>query len=118
MDCPLTNQGPYTRNVQENPANEISLYLSLSLDQSHEGLQRDASRGLRDEGPCVVEKWCFGRPVPSVETTFTRPNPFGDGTGRNAASIPVCCPCAIQSRPFGLPYGLFFTTQGPESLKI
>ena len=27
----------------------------------------------------------------------------------------MCCPCAIQIRPFGLPYGLFFTTQGPES---
>jgi hypothetical protein len=27
----------------------------------------------------------------------------------------VCCPCAIQIRPFGLSYGLFFTTQGPES---
>jgi len=37
------------------------------------------------------------------------------GRGRNGGSIPVCCPCAIQIRPFGLPYGLFFTTQGPES---
>jgi len=27
----------------------------------------------------------------------------------------VCCPCAIQIGPFGLPYGLLFTTQGPES---
>ena len=27
----------------------------------------------------------------------------------------MCCPCAIQRTPFGLPYGLFFTTQGPES---
>jgi hypothetical protein len=30
-------------------------------------------------------------------------------------SIPDICPCAIQSRPFGLPYGYFFTTQGHES---
>jgi len=30
-------------------------------------------------------------------------------------SIPDLCPCAIQSRPFGLPYGYFFTTQGHES---
>jgi len=38
-------------------------------------------RGLqRDSGPCVVKKWRFGRPVPSAETTFTRPNPAGDGT--------------------------------------
>ena len=36
--------------------------------------------GLRDSGPCVVKKWRFGRPVPSVETTFTRPNPVGDVT--------------------------------------
>ena len=28
---------------------------------------------LRDSGPCVVKKWRFGRPVPSVENTFTRP---------------------------------------------
>ena len=35
---------------------------------------------LRDSGPCVVRKWRFGRPVPSVETTFTRPNPVGDVT--------------------------------------
>ena len=27
----------------------------------------------------------------------------------------MCCPCAIQITPFGLPYGLFFTTQGHES---
>jgi len=27
----------------------------------------------------------------------------------------VCCPCAIQIRPFALSYGLFFTTQGLES---
>jgi hypothetical protein len=33
-----------------------------------------------DSGPCVVNKWRFGRPVPSVETTFTRPIPVGDGT--------------------------------------
>jgi hypothetical protein len=30
-------------------------------------------------------------------------------------SIPDLCACAIRSRPFGLPYGLCFTTQGPES---
>jgi len=30
-------------------------------------------------------------------------------------SISDVYPCAIQSRPFGLPYGLFFTTQWPES---
>ena len=30
----------------------------------------------------------------------------------------MCCPCAIQIRPFGLPYGLFFTTQGPESRRL
>ena len=35
---------------------------------------------LRDSGPCVVRKWRFGRPVPNVETTFTRPNPGGDVT--------------------------------------
>ena len=35
--------------------------------------------------------------------------------GRNGGSIPVCCPCAIQIRRFGQPYGLFLTTQGPES---
>ena len=29
-------------------------------------------------------------------------------------SIPDLCPCAKQSRPFGLPYGLFLTKQGPE----
>ena len=27
----------------------------------------------------------------------------------------MCCPCAIQIRPFALSYGLFFTTQGLES---
>jgi len=27
----------------------------------------------------------------------------------------VCCPCAIQIRRFGQSYGLFLTTQGPES---
>ena len=35
---------------------------------------------LRDSGPCVVRKWRPGRPVPSVETAITRPNPVGDGT--------------------------------------
>jgi hypothetical protein len=30
-------------------------------------------------------------------------------------SFPDLCPCGIQSRSFDLPYGLFFTTQGPES---
>jgi hypothetical protein len=35
---------------------------------------------LRDSDPCVVKKWRSGRPVPSVETSFTRPNPVGDGT--------------------------------------
>jgi len=38
------------------------------------------SRDLRDSGPCVVRKWRLGRPVPSVETAITRPNPVGDGT--------------------------------------
>jgi len=33
-------------------------------------------------------------------------------------SIPDLCPCAIPSRPFGLPYGVIFTTQGPESHRI
>jgi len=37
-------------------------------------------RQLRDSGPCVVRKRRFGRPIPSVETTFTRPNPVGDVT--------------------------------------
>ena len=27
----------------------------------------------------------------------------------------MCCPCAIQIRRFGQSYGLFLTTQGPES---
>ena len=46
MDCPLTNHGPYTftsrigAKRQENPANQISV--DLSVDQSHKGLQRDA----------------------------------------------------------------------------
>jgi hypothetical protein len=31
------------RNVPENPANEMSV--DLPLDQSNQGLQRDASRG-------------------------------------------------------------------------
>jgi hypothetical protein len=37
---------------------------------------------LRDAGPCVVTEWRFGRPrpVPIVETTFTRPNPVGGRT--------------------------------------
>jgi hypothetical protein len=43
----------------------------LGLDLNHE---------LRGSRPCVVRKWRFGRPVPSVETTFTRPIPVGDGT--------------------------------------
>jgi len=30
-------------------------------------------------------------------------------------SIPDRCPCAIQIRPFELPYGLFITTQGHGS---
>ena len=30
----------------------------------------------------------------------------------------MCCPCAIQSRPFGLPYALIFTTKGPESRSV
>ena len=44
MQCPLTNQEPYTftnrigANEQENPAHQISV--DLSLDQSYEGLQR------------------------------------------------------------------------------
>ena len=44
MQCPMANQGPYTftnkigANEQENPANQISV--DLSLDQSYEGLQR------------------------------------------------------------------------------
>jgi hypothetical protein len=29
-------------------------------------------------------------------------------------SIPDRCPCAIRVRPFELPYGLSFTTQGYE----
>jgi len=35
---------------------------------------------LRDSAPCVVKIWRFGRPVLSVEITFTRPNPVGDVT--------------------------------------
>ena len=50
MDRPLTNQRPYTvtnligGTCKETPANEISvdLSLSLSLDQSYEGLQHYA----------------------------------------------------------------------------
>ena len=43
MDCPLTNQGPYTFTFKigakraKDPANQISV--NHSLDQSHEGLQ-------------------------------------------------------------------------------
>jgi len=42
MDCPLTNQGPYTftnrigANEQENPANQISVDLSLETNTSTE----------------------------------------------------------------------------------
>ena len=40
-------------------------------------------------------------------------------SGRRCDQMPLSihdlCPCAIQSRPFGLPYVLFFTTQGAES---
>jgi hypothetical protein len=39
-----------------------------------------SGRVLRDSGPCVVKKWRIGRPVPSVDTTFTRSNPVGDVT--------------------------------------
>jgi hypothetical protein len=48
MHCPLTNHGPCTftfrigDKLQENPDNQFSV--DLSLYQSHEGLQRDASR--------------------------------------------------------------------------
>ena len=30
----------------------------------------------------------------------------------------MCCPCAIQIRRFGQSYGLFLTTQGPESRRM
>jgi len=52
-DCPLTNEG-YTftnkigANELQNPANQISEDLSLSLAQSHEGLE-----GLRRPGDWV-----------------------------------------------------------------
>ena len=42
----------------------------------------------------VSKKKCFGRPVPSVETTFTRPNPVGDVTKcRCRYQISVLAPC-------------------------
>ena len=43
-------------------------------------------------------------------------------SGRRCDQMPLSilhlCPCAIQSRPFALPYGLFFKTQGPESRSL
>jgi hypothetical protein len=64
-------------------------FCSELVDQRPTGVPRVVIRSLdwpkccqvlRDSGPCVVKKWRFGRPVPSVETTFTWPNPVGDGT--------------------------------------
>ena len=43
------------RNMQEHPANKISV--DLSLDQSHEGLQRDASHAESGFKECSRTKW-------------------------------------------------------------
>jgi len=59
-------------------------------------------------------RFVFVADFPSLCHTFTRQNPVAR-CDQMTLSIPDLCPCAIQSRPFGLPYGLLFTTQGPES---
>jgi len=51
-------------------------FVLRSIDSQNRGTLSQ----LPDSGLCVVKKWRFGRPVPSVEITFTLPNPVGDGT--------------------------------------
>ena len=71
----------------------------------------DETRGyLLDSGPCVVNKWRFGRPVPSVETTFTRSNPVGDET-KWRVDTSVLSLCHTKQAIWT---AVFFTTQGPE----
>jgi len=66
-------------------------------------------RVLRDSGPCIVRKSGFL---------------YGAWSESGIDSVIVTpwildrCPCAIRSRPFDLPYGLFFTTQGDESRSV
>ena len=66
----------------------------------------------RDSGPAALKKLRFGLPRIPV---YCHAAESGRRWDELSLLIPDLCPCAIQSRPFGLPYGLFFTTQGPES---
>ena len=69
--------------------------------------------GLRDSGLCR-KKMAFWSSGPKCGNYFHAAE-SGRRCDQMTLSIPDLCPCAIRSRPFGLPYGYFFTTQRHES---
>ena len=73
----------------------LQLYLSHSIPE------------LRDSGPCVAKRMAFWSAGPKCGDYFHAAE-SGRRCDQMPLSIPALCPCAIQSRPFGLPYGLFF----------
>ena len=75
--CTLTYL--HTRRIDTGPSRLHLSQLALEAVQCVPEIARVVPL-CKDSGPCVVRKWRFGRPVPSVETTFTRPNPVGDVT--------------------------------------
>ena len=65
-----------SRSRHQRPSSGAAPWQGLVYEYTH------SPHPLRDSGPCVVREWRFGRPVPSVGTTFARPNPVGDVTIR------------------------------------
>ena len=65
------------RPTYEHAFTPVPISVNCIVDQTSVETLFSIPTGLR---PCVVKKWRFGRPVPIVETTFTRPNPVGDVT--------------------------------------
>jgi hypothetical protein len=106
-----TNGNGLSRFGMNNPGLELGVIRrGGSLEDLQVGMDTYTT-GLR---PLCRKKMAFWSAGPKCGNYFHAAE-SGRRWDEMSLSIPDLCPCAIQSRSFELPYGMFFTIQGPES---